>query len=244
MRRELLAVAITVIPGVFGCTPAQADLNRAVAEASGVTLSYKQIRCNARLRGDEEKCRAAEQAGLYRWLLRRATECAARVHDVNVSPVAAAAIEAELTAMRPNIERVAERHRAILRGVIRVREGASSELVAADLQKLGVTASELDDQLDRLADVAAAQRDLQRDHPGEMENATRETRRQELLLRSLKEIIDARVKATGRSFPAEESLLWQGAIEACGIRVVDHNYKMPQLVGAFELNVQKHIRVY
>lgn len=236
--------SVLLVTWMLACQPAAAGADHAIVDSDAGTITYSQIRCHPRLRNDRVKCRRAEESALHHWVLARAVECAAQMYEIRVPAAKAKEIETKVTAMRPDVSRVAANYRALLRGVMRVQAGEAFENVASDLVKLGMRPHDLEHEISRFENAAATERALQRDHEMAMEKATREGMRRDALVQLLKDRLEERARESGRSLGEAETELWRSSIERCRIRIVDDHYKMPDLKGAFETHVEEFVQTH
>lgn len=243
MRPTVGGVTAVTALCVFACSPAAAGDGRIVAKSDSGSITYSNIRCHPQLRRGSAACVRSEQEALNRWIYRRATECAARLERISLTNGDVAALEAQIEVMKPQFQRTAGRYRAVLRGVIRVQEGEKIGDVAAELRKLGVTSRELEHELHRFERSDGARTALEKDHTSLIEEATRDRMRHDLLLSKLKRRVEERSAASARPFSAEETAMWNTAVRACALRIVDDTYHMPELTGAFEIRAYEHVQL-
>lgn len=243
MRRATFGIATGAIAlCVLACNPSAAGDTRIVARTNVGTITYSNIRCHPRLGRGSEACIRSEQEALNRWIYRRATECAVRRERISLSNGDVEKMEAQIQRERSEFERIASRYRAVLRGVIRVQEGENTSDVAAELRKLGIAPSELEQELARFANSSEARRALERDHTAQLEQAARDRMRQDLLLTKLKQRLEERSAASARPFSDEEAAMWGSAVRDCAFLIVDDNYHLPELTGAFEIHAYEYVQ--
>jgi hypothetical protein len=237
-RRRLHGICLLL--AAIACASVKAEDGRVIAEVRGGSIVYSDIRCPNRIReASPEQCQQREQASLRRLLAGHVVECAADVGRITLTKEDEQQIELQVADERAGVLQIIDRHRVVLRGVLRVQEGEQLDDVAADLARTGVKAEDLETQLRYLDDADATRKALAKDYVASAAAATRAVMRQTLLLDKLREHVAALAAAAGRTTEDEENALIQSAIQNCGIRIIDGRYQAPDLKGVLKRHVQQ-----
>ena len=230
---QALRVVFVCAAIAAGTACAQTNGDAIVARGVDMTIKYRQIRCGAPLRDDERRCLAAEQRQLAGRILDYAIDAAEAQYGLHLTAEELARLESVLDSELPLIRSATARESRVLSGALRVRQGENVDVVAAELERMGIPRSELTRALDEFQTEAAARQVAERDHFPAAEDAARRSIARGLYRAKIRALISSRAAKSERTFDEEAAVVWREVVTDRRITVTDRRYRMPDFQGVF-----------
>jgi hypothetical protein len=154
-----------------------------------------------------------------------------KIYGVSLSPDQEAAIARRLSAENADIVKAAAHFQALAVAALKIRQGADRASIQSDLSNRGISASELDWELNHLPTVAAAERMARKDFVAEGQEAAREDYAHPFILDHLRRIVLKRSAVEGVPFEKAEEEFWSDVSRSIHTRVIDPAFVLPAQKG-------------
>ncbi len=205
------------------------DRDRLIAQSDTGRVLYRMIACErASVAAD---CHAREQQRLARHIHRQWVNAAAKIYGVTLTPEEEAVVARKTAADESHIEAAAARFQALASAALKIRRGEDRGRVFAELSKHGITAHDLDWELDHLPTIADAERTAAKDFVAEGRQAARDSYARPYIIKHLREIVTKRSLAEHLSFDSAEERFWSEVARATHTRIVDPAFELPDRKG-------------
>jgi hypothetical protein len=230
--RALLAVTFSLFftPLLMCAQPSDSD--RIIVQSDLGSIYYRMIECGSSV--EPVDCHPLEQQRLNTRVKRLWIAAAAKLYGIILTPADEAGITAQLIRTHAFNVKTAQHFHELATLALRIRSGERKDSVDADAARFGITASEMDGELELVRTRDVADREAHKDFVADLERSTREyyieqTRRRELTIVIKRQAIERHV-----SFAAGEERFWSDVIAKVHLRLIDETYQLPLKTGALE----------
>ncbi len=218
---------------------AVAMADRVIAESDHGKLLYSMIGCGSAYRDRPDSCHRLEQQRIDTRLHRQWVDAAQKLYAIVLTPEEEADVDNRVSAEHSLTQKAAERFRALAIAAVRIRRGEDRAIVAADLSRQGISAQELDWELEQLPTLAAAERTAVKDFVADGEKAAREYYTRRYVLDHLTKIVQRRAAGRHIAFEVAEEQFWSEIVRKTHTRVVHPSYRLPALKGVLVSHEQQ-----
>ncbi|HEV7485007.1 MAG TPA: hypothetical protein VGQ65_04955 [Thermoanaerobaculia bacterium] len=206
--------------------------DRIIVKSDTGTIYYRMIECGSRVQPVD--CHPLEQQRLNTRIKRLWIASAAKEYGIVLTPADETDISAQVIETHAfNIKAAAHFHE-LATLALRIRIGENKDSVYADAARSGITASEMDGELDLVRTRDVAEREAHKDFVADLERSTREYYTERARRREVTTIVQREASERHTSFAVAEERFWSNVIAKIHMRLIDETYQLPSRTGVLQ----------
>jgi hypothetical protein len=206
--------------------------DRVIVQSDMVPIYYRMIECGARVQ--PANCHALEQQRLNTRVKRLWIAAAAKQYAIVLTPADEAEIARELVRTQAFNVKTAAHYHQLATLAFRIRNGEDKDSVYADAARSGITASEMDGELELVRTREVAEREAHKDFLADLERSARDYYTEQVRRREITGIVQRQANKRRTSFAATEERFWSDVIARIHMRVIDETYQLPSRTGVLQ----------